>query len=414
MKLETLYMVGFDRRAPLEVIEKVTFGNKVGDALKELKRIKVISEVVVLSTCHRSEIYFVSSDCSQTVINEFFGRFFKIDFPPLSLYLLSLRGCAVVEHLFRVACGLESMVLGEGQILGQVRDAWDIARDADATGMILNQLFGYAVTCGKKARAQTSITDYPLSISYIAVKFIEKVFGDLSNRKAYVIGTGEMGRHAIKHLLERGLQNVCISNHNLSKAEELKREIPEVVIIPCEQKYQQIAQSDIVISATSAPHYTLDDARFGTSYHGRKICLVDIAVPRDIDPRIGTREGVNLYTIDDLKETAKNNQKLRENLIGEIESMIEKAVKRYIKWYNSIVIVPLIKYLNGFARETSLLEYERVVNELPDIEEDKKENIKQALERVGTKIVRRYLLRLKVLAEAGELTPQVLKVFQEK
>lgn len=412
MKLNNLFMVGIDQRAPIKIREKVSFGKNVVDALMKIKEMEGISEAVVLSTCHRSEVYFISAESGDDAVRWFFCKFFEVDKDILKPYLYTLQGKYVTEHLFRVACGLESMVLGEDQILGQVKEAWGKAMEAGASGKILNRLFIDAVTLGKRARAETHITDHPLSISYIAVKFIQGIFEDLSDKTAYVIGTGEMGRLAIKHLLTKGIKEVFVSNRTHSRAVDLKQEIPEITVVPYGQKYEKIARSDIVISATDAPHYTIDYDKFMAVYNGKKICMVDIALPRDIDPRIGEIEGVNLYTIDDLKNTAQENRKKREELIAVIEKMVDKTVGEFIKWHNSLSMVPMIKHLNDYAENACLLEYERVINKLAGIGEREKKHIKYALKRVGTRIVNRYLMGLKALAEEGKLDQSVLNIFQ--
>jgi glutamyl-tRNA reductase len=412
MGLNHLYIVGIDRRAPVDVREKVSFGKKAVDALTEIKEMEGISEAAVLSTCHRSEVYFISAASYDGTVRKFFSEFFEVGENVLKPYLFTLRGCDAVEHLFRVACGLESMVLGEDQILGQVKEAGDLARDTGSSGKILNKLFRDAVTLGKRARAETHITDHPLSISYIAVKFIQEVFKDLGDKTAYVIGTGEMGRLVIKYLLEKGIKNVFVSNRTYSKVIDLKREMPAIQVIPWEQKYEKIAQSDIVISATDAPHYTVDYDKFKASFNGRKICMVDIALPRDIDPRIGEIEGIALYTIDDLKNAAEENRKKREKQIAVIENMVNEAVADFVKWHNALLIVPAIRHLNDYAANVCHAEYERVINKLTGIEERERQQIKYSLERVGAKIVNRYLMGLKALAEAGKLDPSVLKVFE--
>ncbi|MDN5301514.1 MAG: glutamyl-tRNA reductase [Thermoanaerobacteraceae bacterium] len=413
MEVETLMMVGIDRKAPMEVRENAAFGRREAEALKKLKKLEGISEAVVLSTCHRSEIYFISAPLNDSAVKSFFCEFFGLSEEDLGPYLYTLRGPGVVRHLFRVACGLESMVLGEDQILGQVREAWDLAREEKSAGKILNRLFKEAVTLGKKARAETGITEHPLSISYIAVKFIQKVFGDLTDKAAFVIGAGEMGRLAIKYLLQVGIRDIYISNRTREKAEDLKREIPELSIIPYEQKYKRISESDIVISATNAPHYTVDFDKFRENYRGKKIFMIDLAMPRDIDPDIGRIEGVSLYTIDDLQVVAEENRKKREGFIGAIEKMVDEAVQEFLAWHNSLSIIPVIKHLNDFAEKVCLSEYERLINKLDGITEDEKSKVKIALERVGAKIVNRYLMGLKALAEEGRLDGAVYEVFQE-
>lgn len=412
MGIKQLLMVGVDQKTPISIREKVCFDKRVYEALTKLKQIDCVLETVIVSTCHRSEIYAVVSEQKVDPFIEFFSDFFGFDNAELKPYISSLKGLEAVKHLFRVACGLESMVVGEEQILGQVRDAWKMAQDAGTTGKFTNKLFREAVTLGKKARTQTGITTHSLSISYIAVLFIQEVFYDLNDKTAYIIGAGEMGRLVIKHLLAKGIGQVFVSNRTYKKALELKKEIPEITVVPYEKKYQYISNSNIVVSATNAPHYTVNFDKFKASHNGDKICMVDIALPRDIDPQIAQIQGVTLYTVDDLKNTAKQNQKKREHLVLAMEQMARQSLDDFIRWSNALCTEPMIINMNKYADEVCNREYERVINKLPDIGEEGRGKLKYSLERVADKIVNRYLIGIKTLAEEGKLDESVIEVFE--
>lgn len=391
MDINNIKMVGVDKDTPLELREKVSFKD-IGEALIKLKELG-LEEVVILSTCHRSEIYFYSQKISTDEVKDFFINYFglKEDFIK---YLRQIYGLDAVEHIFRVACGLESMVVGEDQILSQVKEAIDTAQTFNSSGKILFKLFRDAVTLGKKARTDTGIKDLALSISYIAVKFVQEVFEDIKGKKAFVIGLGEMGQNAMKNLLDKGA-DVFVTNRTFSKAIELKEQIPQINIVPYEEKYLHIVTSDIVISATNAPHYTVNYDKFKKIYDGRKICMVDIALPRDIDPRIGQIEGVSLYTIDDLKKTAEENKKERLLLIPVIEKMVKEEVDKFEKWYKTLEIEPYIKEVSRYANEVCNTEFQRIVNKLTDVSEKDKENIKIALKRVANKMANKMITYLK-------------------
>lgn len=391
MDINNIKMVGVDKDTPLELREKVSFKD-IGEALIKLKELG-LEEVVILSTCHRSEIYFYSQKISTDEVKDFFINYFglKEDFMK---YLRQIYGLDAVEHIFRVACGLESMVVGEDQILSQVKEAIDTAQTFNSSGKILFKLFRDAVTLGKKARTDTGIKDLALSISYIAVKFVQEVFEDIKGKKAFVIGLGEMGQNAMKNLLDKGA-DVFVTNRTFSKAIELKEQIPQINIVPYEEKYLHIVTSDIVISATNAPHYTVNYDKFKKIYDGRKICMVDIALPRDIDPRIGQIEGVSLYTIDDLKKTAEENKKERLSLIPVIEKMVKEEVDKFEKWYKTLEIEPYIKEVSRYANEVYNTEFQRIVNKLTDVSEKDKENIKIALKRVANKMANKMITYLK-------------------
>ncbi|SNX55193.1 glutamyl-tRNA reductase [Thermoanaerobacterium sp. RBIITD] len=384
MNINDIKMVGIDQNTPIEIRERVSFGKEIKKALLKFKE-TYNAEVVILSTCHRSEIYVYSENIALKTIKDFFIEYFKVTEDELGQYLYILTGVDAVKHIFRVACGLESMVVGEDQILGQVKNAISISQENFASGKILNKLFRDAITLGKKVRTETGIKDLALSISYIAVKFISDEFKDLNDKKAFVIGTGEMGQIAIKNLISKGTK-VYVSNRTHSKAVDLKKIIPEIEVVPYDDKYVQIARSDIVISATDAPHYTIDYEKFIKVYKGKKICMVDIALPRDIDPKIGEIEGVSIYTLDDLKKTADENKKKRIGFINVIEKIIESAVNNFVNWFKTLAIEPQIKNINKFADVISEIEFERVINKLSNIDERDKKNIEIALKRVAKKM----------------------------
>lgn len=411
MGIKQLLMVGVDRETPISLREKVCFDKRIGEALTKLKETDGVLETVILSTCHRSEIYVLTSGSEAGPFMRFFSEFFALDSSILRPYLFSLEGIDAVEHLFRVACGLESMVVGEDQILSQVREAWGSAQEYGATGKFTNKLFREAVTLGKKTRAETGITNYSLSISYIAVLFIQEVFKNLHDKTAYVIGTGEMGRLVIKHLIAKGIGRIFVSNRTFETALELKAEIPEITVVPYEQKYEYISTSHVVVSATNAPHYTVNYDKFRAHHAGDKICMVDIALPRDIDPQIGEIEGVTLYTVDDLKKTAESNQKKREHLVLAMEDMVKQSLEDFMRWNNVLYTEPIIRDMNKYADEVCLMEYERIKNKLSDMDEAEKAKIRYSLERVAAKIVNRYLIGLKTLAEEDRLDKSVVEVF---
>jgi len=375
-------MVGTNKDTPLEIRERISFRDP-SKALAKLKSLG-LDEVVILSTCHRSEIYFYAKKTDPRQVMDFFIEYFGLNESFLR-YLGSICGLDAVRHLFRVSCGLESMVVGEDQILAQVKEAIDIAHSCKTSGKVLSKLFRDAVTLGKKARADTGIKDLALSVSYIAVKFAQDTLGNLRGKKAFVIGLGEMGEKAIKNLLDKQAE-VFVTNRTLSKAIELKSQIPQITVVPYEEKYQHIASSDIVISATDAPHYTINYDKFREAYSGKKICMIDIALPRDIDPKTGQIEGISLYTIDDLKKTAEENRKERISLIAVIEEMVSRDVEEFDRWYKILKVEPRIKDITRYASEVCDAEFQRVANKLTDVSDKDMENIKIALKRVANKM----------------------------
>lgn len=392
MNVNGIKMVGIDQSVPIEIRERVAFNKDVDAALNALKE-SGLDEAIILSTCHRSEIYFFSESKSFEDIKNFYIRYFNLD-DEFRKYFYCISGLKAVEHIFRVASGLESMVLGEDQILGQVKESLMNSQVNGISGKILNKLFMDAISIGKKVRTETGLKNYSSSISHIAVKFVENVFEDLKGKNAFVIGTGEMGKIAIRGLILKGA-NVSVSNRTYSKVQKLKSEMPDIEIVPYSDKYEQIAKSDIVISATNAPHYTISYDKFYNVYNGKKICMVDIALPRDIDPKIGRIHGVKLYSIDDLKRTAEENRKKQLNAIKNAEEIVLKGVNEFNTWFKTIKVEPHIKKITIYSDEICDREFDRLVNKLEKMNDKDKENIKKSLKRVAEKMANVMIKHLK-------------------
>ena len=391
MDINNIKMVGIDKDASLEIREKAYIKDIIS-ALKYFKSIG-LEEVVILSTCNRTEVYFYSEIFTIEEIKKYFIDYFSLEENDLK-FIKEFYGIMAVLHLFRVSCGLESMVVGEDQILAQVKESISIAQQCNTAGKLFFKLFREAVTLGKRVRTETGIKDLALSISYIAIKFVQKVFGNIEGKKAFVIGTGEMGQKAIKNLIDKGAA-VYITNRTISKAYTIKKEFTQITVVPYEEKYKHITDSQIVISATNAPHYTINKEKFKDVFRGQKICMIDIAVPRDIDPEISSFKGVYLYTIDDLKKTAEENQKERDFIVKIIEKRIEEEIYEFQKWFDSLKIEKDIIKINEYAFEVYNSEYERIKNKLNILSEKDKINIKTALKRVAEKMANRMISDLK-------------------
>lgn len=409
MELEQLYVVGIDQITPIEFREKAALDKKLPEVIKRSRTLG--TESVVLSTCHRSEIYICGEDITPEKLRAFFYDLVPDVAEDLKPYIFVKQGQQTIKHVFRVASGLESMVVGEDQILGQVKEALDMAQKVKGSGKILNRLFLDAITLGKNIRSSTGISENSLSISYIAILFILQVFRDLSQKKAYVIGAGEMGKLAILHLLDKGIEEVLVSNRSIERALELKQEIPGITVVPYEQKYEKIADCDILISATDAPHFTVGYESFKDVFAKERICVVDIALPRDVDPRVRDIPGVSLYTLDDLQQIAKDNQEKRKDMVSIIENMVEEDIDKFLRWFKGLCVVPAMRALKDFADDVCSFEYDMLMNKISAKDQDKI-RIKAALERVAKKMVNNYLVSLKTLAETGEMDPTVLKIFQ--
>ncbi|WP_026486924.1 glutamyl-tRNA reductase [Caldanaerobius polysaccharolyticus] len=401
MSLEDLKVIGVDQNTPISIREKLALKkDELIGALKQVVELEGVEEAVILSTCNRTEVYTYSRGADGDTLG-FLCRYSGLALDQIKEYGYCYRGRDGVKHLFEVACGLRSMVVGEEQILGQVKEAYEKSMEAGTAHKVLSRMFLDAISLGKKVRATTGIADIPLSVSYIAVKFIEQAFnGRISDKKVFVIGTGEMGRIVIKNLIAKGVERIYVTNRTHKRTVDLKKEFPQLTTVNYEFKYSAMADCDVIISATDAPHYTVNYDKFKGVYRGHKVCMVDIALPRDIDPRVAELPGVSLYTLDDLKRVSYENGLKRRDLIDDIEKMVEEAAGEYVKWLAQQKLVPMIKEVNEYAGEVCLLEFQRLKNKVV-LTEREMEQVRIALHRVASKMVNRFIQYIKEHGDGG-------------
>lgn len=317
--------------APVTVREKFAFAEaRVPAVLQTLRESGIVEEAVILSTCNRVEIYAATAlepRKAFSELHEFLVRIHEYR-DPITDELYKYCGPEAVEHLFKVACGLDSMVLGETEILGQLKKAYDLALQHQHTGGRLNKAFQRAFNVAKQVRTETSIQRGSISVASVAVELAEKIFDSLNHRQVMVIGAGETSEKAARALLSRGAHSVIVSNRSHDRAVALAAELGGRAV-HFEEWASEFANIDIVISSTSAPHYVLDRARLEPLMKLRKnrpLLLIDIAVPRDIEPEVNFMEEVYLYNIDDLQAIAADYLRQRQEEIARCEVIIrEKA-----------------------------------------------------------------------------------------
>ncbi len=293
------------KTAPVEVREKLSFGeNRLEEALHHLVAHEHLSEAVIISTCNRTEVYLV----------------------------------------YRVVSSLDSMVVGEAQILGQVKSAYSHAFEAGVTNVVLNRLFRQALSVGKKVRTETEIGESAVSISYAAVELAKKVFEDLEGRVVMVIGAGEMSELTAMHLVESGASSVLVSNRTFERAVEIAKRFGGKAV-KFDAMLNHMVDADIVISSTGAPHFVLKREDVALIMHrrrGKPIFFIDIAVPRDIDPEVNKLDNAYLYDIDDLQAVVNTNIAERDREGQRAELIIDKEVEDFAAWLNSLEVVPTI------------------------------------------------------------------------
>lgn len=391
------------KTAPVEIREKLSISeSKLPEALSHLLSKDSISEAVVLSTCNRTEIYAVVEEIEQgkADIIDFLSEYHNFDRNAFvkSLYFFSEE--QVVRHLFRVASSLDSMVIGEAQILGQVKDAYNIAYENKATSLVLNRLFRHAVECGKRVRTETAIGEAPVSVSYAAVQLAKNVFETLVDRAVMVVGAGKMSVLTIKHLVSNGANPIMVTNRTYEKAEEIACEFNGIAV-PFDQRFEKMAQADIVISSTGAQNYviTADDVRtLMKKRKGRPIFFIDIAVPRDVDPEVAEIENVFVYDIDDLKHVVDENLKERKKEAEKAEKIVEEEVSEFLAWLASLDVVPTIKELNRIANEIKERELEKALRRLNGLNENQVEVIRALAHGIVNKMLHTPIVKVKEAA----------------
>lgn len=340
--------------APLEVREKVAFGeDALSAALSELTGDSAIDEAAILSTCNRTEIYCNLNAADPTRPIDWFSGFHGCRDNELRNYLYTHPGASAVKHVLRVASGLDSMVLGEPQVLGQLKQAYQTAIAAGSIGKLLNRLFQHSFKVAKDVRSNTMIGNHPVSVAYAAVRLARQIFGDLSRQTVLLIGAGETIELAAKHLHENGLRKMIVANRTLDRAQHLAQQY-SAYTMALEKLPQHLDEADIIISSTASPAPLLRREMMTTALLKRKhrpVFILDIAVPRDVEATVGELEDVYLYTVDDLQGIIDDNIKTRREAVRQAEQIIDTEVTHFMDWINSQDAVATIRALRKQAQQ---------------------------------------------------------------
>lgn len=334
-----ILVVGLNHRsAPVEFRERLAFRREqLADAFARLRTEVGLREAAILSTCNRVEIYGSVPELGGTVdrLHRFLSEHGGVELHGLSAKLYTYTEPQSVQHLFAVASGVDSMVLGEGEILHQVKHAYEWAKDHGATGKVLHVLFQRALNAAKAVRSQTAIGRGHTSVGSVAIELAEKIFGGFSRATVLLIGAGEIGALTLKRLAARGVGEVRIMNRSSERAVRLAGE-HGVDLLPLERLATQLEQVDIVISATSASGYLLQRPQVAAAMHARHqrpLCLVDLGVPRNVDPAVGTLENVYRFDVDDLQGLVNHSHQERQAALGESQGILERKADRFLEWW---------------------------------------------------------------------------------
>ena len=344
--------------------ERVDCQGRLEVCLRALAARGSTHEAVVLSTCNRAELYAACDDVSSSRADlvKFLGDFHEIDRATLAAHVYDSADLDVVRHLFRVAAGLDSLVVGEPQILGQVKDAHAVAAEIETTGPVLNRLFHSSFAVGKRVRTETGIGSGAASVSYAAVALAKKIFGDLNGRSVLVIGAGEMGKLTALHMKSQGVQQVTIVSRTMAHAAGAAEAIGASAA-PWEEMDAALGSADIVITVTGAPTPILTKARIETVMRPRRnrpLFVIDIAVPRDVEAAAGEIEQVFLYNIDDLQATVRENLARRANEVQRAEVIVTEEVERFDSWFRARGAIPTVVALRQRFEAIRRSELERL------------------------------------------------------
>lgn len=411
-------VVGVNHRtAPVEIREKLSFvETELPQAMQTLQQQKSILENIIISTCNRTEIYAVVDQLhtGRYYVKNFLAEWFDLPLESFSSHLIIQENDGAIEHLLRVSAGIDSMVLGETQILGQVRDSFLEGQKIGATGTVFNELFKQAVTFAKKAHTETAIGENAVSVSYAAVELGKKIFGSLNDKHIAILGAGKMGELAVKNLHGSGVGKVTVINRTLSKAEELAEkfggEAKSMKELQC-----ALLEADVLISSTGATGFVIDYElmQFAERLRkGKPIFMVDIAVPRDLDPRIGDLPNVFLYDIDDLQGIVEANLAERKHAAEEIGLMIEQEIVLFNEWVATLGVVPVLSALRQKAHRIQSETMASIENKMPNLTEREKKLLSKHTKSIVNQLLKDPILQAKELVMDKKATEK-LELFQQ-
>ena len=394
-----LVILGLNHKtAPVDVRERFSLSkHAIKEGLRNLNDYEGIREAVVLSTCNRSEMYAVVDDAEEDVETM---REFIFDLTgneeDISEYLYTYADEACIRHLFRVASSLDSLVLGEGQILSQVKEAYAIAREASTTSTVLNTLFHRAIKTGKRVRTETRIAYNSVSVSYAAVELVRAKLGDLEGRAALIFGAGKMAELTAQHLAARGVKQILVANRHYDKAEKLA-EVIGGEAIPFEGALARAQDVDVVVTSTGAPHYVVkawETKRLMAKRKGRQIFFIDIAVPRDVDPDVEEIKGVTLYNIDALEAVVDKHIEERRHEARQAERIVEEEIADIQDRFQYLSLRPLMALLSDRCERIREREVHRAASKLPNLTKQERRQVDHMTRMIVRKILRMPMMKL--------------------
>jgi glutamyl-tRNA reductase len=399
------------RTAPIEIRERFAMGRTEAPVvLADLVDGGITAEAVLLSTCNRSEMYMSLADLTRgdSAFRAILADRVGLSAEKLRGYLYIHRDQSAVQHLFRVTAGLDSMVLGEPQIQGQVKEAYQLAQETrglagPVVGPMLHRLFQTALSVGGRIRTETEVGLGAASISTAAVELAKKIFGSLRGRNALVMGAGEMSEVTLECLRGEGVRSCVVTNRTYARAAELAQKWGGRAV-PWEELGRTLVEADIVICSTAAPHPVLSLERFREIFPrgpSRPLCIIDIAIPRDVDPRVGDQPNVFLYNVDDLRQIVDDSLERRRAEIPRADELVDAGVRDYWVWYSSLAVVPTINDLRNRGEALRRAEVDRTLRRLSHLPAEDQQAIDALTRSLLNKLLHAPTVRLREAAGNG-------------
>ena len=386
--------------APVELRERFAFADQaVNDIMNDLRAIKDIKESLLISTCNRFEILLTTEkgDDAKGSVIAFLSRLSGIPPKELKPILYVYENHEAIRHIFRVGSSLDSMVVGEPQVLGQVKNAYRSAVEHKSSSVILNRLMHKTFSLAKKIRTETDIADSPVSISFAAVQLAQKIFGDLKGKKGLLIGAGEMAELAATYLLNNQIAKILVANRTFARGVELADQFRGTAI-SFDEIAQQLQEVDIVISSTGSSEPVILESQVKEAMRPRKnrpLFFIDIAVPRDVEPHVNRIENVFLYDIDDLKGLVDSNIEKRQKEAVKAERMVEEGVIKFSQWLKTLEVVPTIVDLQDKCEKIRRIELKKTLSSLDGLSDSQKKDVESLTLSITKKILNNPIVFLK-------------------
>jgi glutamyl-tRNA reductase len=402
-----IVVVGLSHKtASVDIREKIAFAsNQMEKPLQELVSLPDIAEGVIVSTCNRVEIYATTHDIAGGMarLKRFLADYHHIPLEMLEPHLYNYHGEAAIRHVFRVASSLDSMVVGEPQILGQIKTSYGYAAEFKASGIILNRFLHKAFSVAKRVRTETGIASSAVSVSFAAVELAKKIFGELTDKTVLLIGAGEMCELAAKHFLNSGVRDVMVTNRTYERAERLAEEF-DGRAIRFEDLFDHLHKADIILSSTGATHFIIGAKDVETVVRRRKLkpmFFIDIAVPRDIDPKVNDVDNVYLYDMDDLQGVVASNLQQRAEEAKKAESIVDQEIGRFSNWLSMLEITPTIVALRSRFEEVRQAELAKTLAGWKDLPQDGQKRLEALTAAITNKLLHPPISLLKRTGQGG-------------